>query len=155
MAGPAVTPAVRAQAAPIVEPPPRWLWGYRLLGLRVPPPYRPWVADHLRSDGAVRTLAVLRFVGVLPYSAVLIAIAMRDGGSLAGLYGGLTGALVGSLLFVGRRRAQELAFQRVDAGGRPVPPRGWGRLDNDAMVLSVAVPMVAFLGVFSLVLRGD
>ena len=148
-------PAVRADAAPIVEPPSRWLWGYRLLGLRVPPPYRPWVAHHLRSDGAVRTLAVLRFVVVLPFWAVLVAIARRDGGSLAGLYGGLTGALVGSVLFVGRRRQQELAFQRVDAGGRPVPPRGWGRLDNDAMVLSAAVPIVLLLGVFALLFPGD
>ena len=47
-------------ATSLVPPPPRWRWGFGVIGLRVPAEHRAWVAHHLRSDAAVRRTALLR-----------------------------------------------------------------------------------------------
>ena len=139
----------RLAPVPVVTPPARWVWGYRLLGLRVPPEYRRWVAQEIGTSRSLRRAMGLRIVVAAPLYGALMLVNVLAGRSIAGLMGALAGLLVASQLFAGRRRSGELAFQRIDAAGRPVPATGRFKLDNDTSLLLVAVVLVGFLGVYA------
>ena len=141
-ASPAPAPAASA-------PPLPWLLAYRVLGLRLPEEYRPWVArdvagKHFLTWRMGRTFVWgLALIG-LYYVAQAAVYEAPDRRMLVRL---ALVALAAALLASGKTLVRRtLRWQRVDKRGNPSAPKGLAVLDNQqALVLAVAV-LVLFTG---------
>lgn len=132
---------------PVPRPPLPWLIAYRLVGVRLPDQYRAWVAHDIAAKNFVnwrigRTLfALLTLLGLFYVAQVrLFHAPSRD--TLRNLV-----LLILAVGLLGSRKSymrRARTWQRIDARGNPVPPKGLGLLDNaGATVLGVAV-LIAF-----------
>ncbi len=136
------------------QPPRGRLLAYRYLGLRVPEPYRPWVAEDVRTDRGVRRLMQARSVLPLVLVVAVQVYAAIQGRFSGGPFGATVALLVSPWFFVARNRRYVLGFQRVDADGDPVEPRGWGRLSNAAVVLINGALVGLFVAWYPALVRG-
>lgn len=139
---------------PVPRPPLPWLIAYRLVGVRLPDEYRPWVARDIASKNFVnwrigRTLlALLVLYGLFHLAQVRIFTPLSGRTMWQLLFAVVAVSLLGSRKSYMRRAR---IWQRIDARGNPVPPRGMGLLDNaGAAVLAVGV-LVVFTAAASLV----
>lgn len=141
------------------RPPLTWLLGYRVLGLRLPERYRPWVAEDVRSRYFLawrigRTTLWLWALVCLYYvaqSATYQPPARRT------FVQAMLAALAVALLSSGRTLVRRtLRWQRVDRHGNHVEPRGLSRLDTvESLVFAsaVLVSLVGSMSVFANALR--
>ena len=136
------------------RPPLPWLIAYRLVGVRLPDQYRPWLARDIASKNFVnwriaRTLlALLALYGLFHLAQVQLFTPFSTTTMWQLLFAVVAVSLLGSRKSYMRRAR---IWQRIDARGNPVPPRGMGLLDNaGAAVLAVGV-LVVFTAASSLV----
>jgi hypothetical protein len=131
------------------RPPLPWLIAYRVLGLRLPPEHRAWIAEDVaqktftgwRSGRTVLWGATFTGLYALAQTAVYEAPAQRTMVRIGLLL--LASSLLASRTTLVKRT---LRWQRVDKRGRPVEPHKLAVLENgQALVLGLAV-LVAFTG---------
>lgn len=137
-----------------VRPPLPWLAGYRVLGLRLPERYRPWVARDVVSKGFLTWRMSRTFVWLLAlvglYWLTQTLLYERPSGRFMTRLGLVAAAI--ALLASGKTLVRRtLRWQRVNKHGRPVAPKGLAVLDNVHMVLLGIAVLVAFTGTTSLV----
>lgn len=135
-----------AQAAPPLP----WLLGYRVLGLRLPEQYRPWIARDILTKPFLfwrmsRTFVwLMAFVGLYVVAMRLVANQTPSGLFLARL---ALVAVAVSLLASGQTLVRRtLRWQRVNRHGRPVSPKGYAVVGNAHAALLAAAVLTAFTG---------
>jgi hypothetical protein len=141
------------------KPPLPWLLAYRVLGLRLPEQYRPWVAE----DVARKPFLTWRIGRTIVWEAAFLALYVLGQTTMFQRPHPLTvrrliyGLLILALLASGNTLVRRtLRWQRIDKHGHPVAPKGLAVLENhEAALLAVAL-LVAFTGaagVFGYALR--
>ena len=147
------TPPSPAPAESAEKPPLKWLLGYRVLGLRLPPQYRSWVAKDVTSKRFL-TRRIGRSIGWAAFFLLLFYVAraaIYEAPSLKLEFGNsflrlAFVVLAACLLSSGATLVRNtLRWQRIDRHGRPVRPRpkSLAILDNQhAVVLGVLVAVL-------------
>ncbi|HEU0132964.1 MAG TPA: hypothetical protein VFQ85_18445 [Mycobacteriales bacterium] len=129
-----------------MTPPPRpWLLAYRLLGLRLPEEYRPWVVTDVRSRSflgwrILRTFLWL-LVGIGLYAVgqhAKLAWPAKKTFVLLVCFAALYAVLASRKTLVRRM----LAWQRISATGEPVAPKRLDRLENAQAALGAVLALV-------------
>lgn len=128
------------------RPPTLWLLAYRLLGVRLPYQYRPWVAEDVTSRWFVTFRALRTFLWGLAAIGLFYlgqTLTFQPPGRATLVRFGLV-ALAVSLLGSGKTLVRRtLRWQRVDKQGNPVRPRRLAVLGNaEATVLGVSLAVV-------------
>jgi hypothetical protein len=135
-----------------VTPPRNLLLAYRLLGIRLPDEYRPWVAADVRTRSFLWWRIARTALWLFVAFAVLFT-ALRLGAAHSPLRrthlifigaGILVYALLGSRKVLMRKMLQ---WHRIDADGMPVEPEKTGRLTQWEAAGLVVVMLVAVAGV--------
>lgn len=133
-----------------MNPPPLpWLVAYRLLGLRLPPEYRGWVA----ADAAKKSFLNWRSARTVVWGAVFVGLGcvaitlVHEAPPRHWVLRALAAVTIAALLASRNNLVRRtLRWQRIDKHGRPVRPKRLAVLDNNhALVLGAAV-LVAFTG---------
>lgn len=140
-------------AASVPSPPLSWLLAYRLLGLRLPAEYRPWVA----RDVANRAFLTWRMGRTFVWGLALIGLfyvadaAIWEPPSRRLLLRIVLVALAAALLASGKTLVRRtLRWQRIDKRGQHVAPKGLAVLDNQQALVLGAAALVAFTGASAL-----
>ena len=141
---------MRASEAVRLQPPPGWLRAYRYLGLRVPEPYRAWVAHDVGTDRGIRRLMRQRSWLLLALGASMMGYAAAHSryAGVTGMSGAFLAQLVGPRFAGHRDRRRVLRFQRIDMDGHPVEPEGLARLSNSVAVVVSGLLLAVLIGAF-------
>jgi hypothetical protein len=132
-----------------VRPPLPWLLAYRLLGVRLPEQYKPWVAQDVTTKWFVGWRTARTFLWGLAL------VGLYDIGQHAvykwpvqhTLRMQVLIVLAYSLLASGKVLVKrELRWQRIDKRGRPAPPKGVGLLAQTEAVVAVLAIAIAWTG---------
>ena len=133
----------------MTRPPTSWFLAYRLLGVRLPEQYRPWVARDVKTRMFIwwRSLRTVLWGAVLVGLFALARHAADTWPTRSTFYRLGLLVLAYALLASGQALVKrELRWQRIDRHGNPVPPRGTAFLGGLEAAIAVAVIAVLFTG---------
>lgn len=132
-----------------VRPPLPWLLAYRLLGVRLPEQYKPWVAQ----DVATKSFVFWRTLRAFLWGLVLFGLydiaqhAVYKWPHHTTVYKQVMVALAYSLLASGKVLVKrELRWQRIDKRGRPAALKGMGLLGQNEAVVAALVVAILWTG---------
>jgi hypothetical protein len=135
--------------SPVTSPPLVWQLAYRLLGLRVPDEYKPWVAH----DVTTRTYVWWRTARTLLWGAALVGLfalawhAVYRWPARATFIRGGCFVVAYALLASGKSLVRrELRWQGIDRHGRPTSRKPHPLSGNAEAVLAALVAMLLFTG---------